>query len=167
MSFRDHDDHFNCVCDVVHFINDLQDAADEDLNNNCPTNCLNPVLGGNENKPYKRKNTRPFILYTRDGKPFEAFFKPNEGSHACPCDKEGKKIYDKIDFFCKSMFFRVENIEGCCALLRVLEPECTTSPCPEVDNPQKNLHLSDSCITVDLSNFIAIQCLDDIHLPGC
>ncbi|MCM3237985.1 CotY/CotZ family spore coat protein [Heyndrickxia oleronia] len=167
MGCKNHDDHTNCVCDVVNFINDLQDAVEED-ENNCPTNCLNPVLGANSHKKHHhRKNTRPFILYTEDG-PFEAFFKPTDGGcHDCPCEKDGKKIHDKIDFFCKSIFFRVENVEGCCAVLRVLEPECTTSPCPQIDRPEENLHLSESCITVDLRNFIAIQCLDDIHLPNC
>lgn len=56
MSYRDHDDRLNCVCDVVNFINDLQDAAEED-ENNCPTNCLNPVLGANTNNKHHHRKT--------------------------------------------------------------------------------------------------------------
>jgi hypothetical protein len=62
------DDDFNgfrdCVCDVVAFIDDIQDAVEE--NDLCPTNCLNPVLGDVFNKE-PRANTRPFVLYTEEG----------------------------------------------------------------------------------------------------
>ncbi|MGG4038845.1 CotY/CotZ family spore coat protein [Heyndrickxia ginsengihumi] len=162
MSLQKHDIH--CVCDIVHFINDLQDAIEDD--NNCPTHCLNPVLGGTSSKR-PPKNTRPFVLFTEDGKPFEAFFKPIHDGWYCPCDEDVDGNDKKaIDFFCKSKFFRVESVEGCCAVLRVLEPACINSACPQVDNPQENLMTSHSCITVDLNKFSAIQCLDDIYLEG-
>ncbi|MFD1735351.1 CotY/CotZ family spore coat protein [Bacillus salitolerans] len=147
----------DCVCDVVNFIADLQDAVEDDLD--CPTNCLRPVLGAFENK--HKANTRPFILYTEDGKPFEAFFKPE--TDECPCGEEhhGKKL----DFYCKSIFFRVESVDGCCAVLRVLEPDCLHSNCPQIADTD-NLRRTCSCITVDLRCFCAIQCLDDTFIPG-
>lgn len=138
----------NCVCDVVNFINDLQDAVDE--NENCPTNCLRPVLGVVEN--VQAPNTRPFILYTKEGKPFEAFYSSNE----CPND-------DDHDWYCKSKFFRVESVEDCCAVLRVLAP--TSHTCNVVNNTDY-LERTSSCITVDLNCFCAIQCLDDTFIPG-
>ncbi|MED1202538.1 CotY/CotZ family spore coat protein [Heyndrickxia acidicola] len=149
----------NCVCDVVNFINDLQDAVNNDPQ--CPTNCLNPVLGANTNM--MKPNTRPFILFTEDGKPFEAFFK------SADCDGSDDSLidsdYGKGDQICKSKFFRVENVDGCCAVLRVLEPRYVSSTCPQVDSPQNNLRASSSCLTVDLRCFCAIQCLEDIFLP--
>jgi spore coat protein Y len=148
----------DCVCDIVEFIDDLQDVVEDDR---CPTNCLNPVLGDvMDRKP--RANTRPFILFTEDGKPFKAFFKPLNTE----CDNEGSsrgKIDRDFDD-CKSPFFRVESVNNCCAVLRVLKP--TDDFCDVVKCPQDNLRVTNSCITVDLRCFCAIQCLDDIFLSG-
>ncbi|MDF0727945.1 CotY/CotZ family spore coat protein [Cytobacillus sp. S13-E01] len=153
----------DCVCDIVEFIDDLQDVV-EDVS--CPTNCLNPVLGDVFNQQ-PRANTRPFILFTEDGKPFKAFFK----SLDTECDHDGDNHHNhnhhgiNTDFeACKSPFFRVESVNDCCAVLRVLEPQddyCDIMACP-----QDNLRVTNSCITVDLRCFCAIQCLDDIYLRG-
>lgn len=134
----------NCVCDVVNFINDLQDAAED--NDGCPTNCLNPVLGANNNHHHHHNaNTRPFILYLENGCPFEAAFKKDT-------------ITDCEHAFDVSKFLRVENVENCCALIRVLK-------CFE-ENGNLRFRATDSCITVDLSCFCAIQCLEDTHVSG-
>ncbi len=156
---KDHD-HFKgeCVCDVVEFINDIQDAVDDD---NCGTDCLNPVLGANTDKKKLRANTRPFVLFTDEGKPFEAFF--NSYGHK----------------FCKSIFFRVESVNDCCAVLRVLRPE-RTEDFEDDYNHKKckedkiecevfgglELERTNNCITVDLRCFCAIQCLTDRHIEG-
>ncbi|MBF8418835.1 CotY/CotZ family spore coat protein [Heyndrickxia coagulans] len=141
MSSKSHEYSRTCVCDVVQFINDLQDAAVED--SSCPTNCLNPVLGANREK-HSHVNTRPFILYTKDGCAFEPFYQNHH--------------FDSCDDFCeKSKFLRVENVEGCCAVVRVLKCVC------EHHDGHSRVHFeaTDTCITLDLTDFIAIQCLED------
>jgi spore coat protein Y len=141
----------DCVCDVVAFIDDIQDAVEE--NDLCPTNCLNPILGDVFNQE-PRANTRPFVLYTEEGKLFKAFFKPVMHTH-----EKGKGFEE-----CDSPFFRVESVNDCCAVLRVLQP--TDEFCDVVKEPQEDLVATNSCITVDLRCFCAIQCLDDIFLRG-
>ena len=152
---KGHDFDVNCVCDVVRFINDLQDAVDND--DLCPESCLRPQLGGVANNN-NRANTRPFILYTKSGEPFEAFFDSGNA---------GK---------CTSPFFRVESVDGCCAVLRVL----TISRGPEGNdnqvcfyfkqrtNPGNPVRLvrTDQCVVVDLNCFCAIQCLEDLYVEG-
>ncbi|MDF2946221.1 MAG: cotZ [Bacillales bacterium] len=144
----------NCVLDVVQFINDLQNAVEDD---DCPTGCLNPVLGGVVS-PVNRANTRPFILYTECGDKFSAFFRTLDGR------------------LCKSFVFRVESVEDNCAVLRVLGVKFLDD-CEEVvgdvsmddllkDCKRIALFPTSSCITVDLRCFCAIQCLEDLYLPG-
>lgn len=145
MSCKDFD--LNCVCDVVRFINDLQDAVDTHAD--CPENCLRPqlgVVGGVADAP----NTRPFLLYTKKGELFEAFYRvPNTTT------------------FCPSPIFRVESVDGCCAVLRVLRPE-TTSPTPPkgCETFGGTLIATDQCVVVDLNCFCAIQCLEDRFIAG-
>ncbi|WP_018664522.1 CotY/CotZ family spore coat protein [Heyndrickxia acidiproducens] len=143
MSSKSYDNHSHaCVCDVVHFINDIQDAAVED--SSCPTNCLNPVLGGNKGH-HSHVNTRPFILYTKDGKPFEPVYKND--------------YFESCDDFCEeSKFLRVENVDGCCAVVRVLKCACDDD---HGDHSRVRFEATDTCITVDLTFFSAIQCLED------
>ena len=62
----------NCVAEVVAFINELQNAVIDPC---CLTNCLNPVLG--ERQEALQANTRPFILFGNDGKPFTAYYRQN------------------------------------------------------------------------------------------
>lgn len=69
MSCKDerHDHHHhrsNCVCDVVKFIDELQDCA----SSACPTGCDVPFLGANQGAKFA--NTRPFLLYTTEGELF-------------------------------------------------------------------------------------------------
>lgn len=149
MSCKDKHFNGNCVCDVVRFINDLQDAVIED-DNRCPESCLRPVLGAT-NGPCNKPNTRPFILYTKDGSPFEAYFNSGSGSN------------------CTSRIFRVESVDGCCAVLRVLQIE------PGADTPNaicqylagegnRRLVATSQCVVVDLDCFCAIQCLEDVFI---
>lgn len=143
----------NCVAEVVSFINELQNAVVEPC---CLTNCLNPVLG--ERLEALQANTRPFILFTADGNPFTAYYRK----------KQKCGSYDDYKL-CPSFIFRVECIEGNCAILRVLkmEKEYRGEEVTYDDDgctPRFCLELTDSCITCDLSRFTAIECLEDIRL---
>ncbi|KMP71743.1 spore coat protein, partial [Bacillus cereus] len=101
-------------------------------------------------------NTRPFILYTKTGDPFEAF--------APSASLVG----------CRSPIFRVESVDDdSCAVLRVLSVVLgDSSPVPPTDDPictflavpNARLVSTSTCITVDLSCFCAIQCLRDVTI---
>ncbi|AZB42395.1 spore coat protein [Bacillus sp. FJAT-42376] len=131
---------FGCVCDAVENINDLQNAVEEQCSTSCFSNLLSPAntLG----------DTIPFILYTKKGTPFKAY--GNVG---------GLTAGDCFN----TIFFRVENINGCCATLRLLiafgeDTEVLdfheNSPCDVF-----RLEKTDFCIEVDLNCFCSIQCL--------
>ena len=62
-----HECDFNCVSNVVRFIHELQECA----TTTCGSGCEVPFLGAHNNASVA--NTRPFILYTKTGEPFEAF----------------------------------------------------------------------------------------------
>ena len=101
-------------------------------------------------------NTRPFILYTKAGAPFEAFA-PSANLTSC-----------------RSPVFRVESIDDDdCAVLRVLSVVLgDTSPVPPTGDPictflavpNARLISTNTCLTVDLSCFCAIQCLRDVTI---
>ncbi|WP_459500778.1 CotY/CotZ family spore coat protein [Bacillus sp. C1] len=140
----------NCVSDVVNFINELQDCA----TGSCPTGCEVPFLGAHHGA--KVANTRPFVLFTKNGDPFSAFFTGTSTT------------------FCRSSIFRVESVENSCAVLRVLEVFSGGSPLPPDQDPvctflaipQAELRSTSSCITVDLDCFCAIQCLRDVFVSN-
>ena len=152
-----------CVCEVVRAILEIQNQATNDECSGCTTNCFLEPLGGIVSPARKSADTRVFKLLTNTGKPFMATFSS-----------------DKYDDVCVSMYFRVEDMfDDCCATLRVLIPlaedeesvnllaECGT---------QIDLHCvcdvagfapSNSCVTVDLSCFCAVQCVMDVDLCIC
>ncbi|WP_404408733.1 CotY/CotZ family spore coat protein [Jeotgalibacillus malaysiensis] len=161
----DHHHHRNCVCEVVRAIKDIQDNAVDVDCQPCLTDCFLEPLGDLVAPSRRRRaDTRVFTLKTKDGSPFHAFYKDT----------------DFKDHDCISVFFRVESIfDGCCATLRVLEPrdhdgkevdllnECGTKIklsklCKVVD-----FDSTDSCVTVDLSCFCAVQCIKDVNLGIC
>lgn len=153
----------NCVCDVVRAILDIQNQGiNEECE--CPTNCFLEPLGGLVSPARTTADTRVFMLLTKDGTPFKAFFREN-GSPDCTCF---------------SVFFRVEDVfDGCCATLRVLEP--LTSDNKEVQiisdhGSEVNLKsickvtkfaATNSCVTVDLNCFCGVQCITDVFLGVC
>jgi spore coat protein Y len=137
---KDHDN--NCVCDAVEQILAEQEAVEEIT---CPTSCfsnlLNPVAG--------TRDTIPFILTDKKGGLFTAF------------GNVGGLTGDMTCF--KTIFFRAESVDDCCATLSLLRPvdmdgntECVTDPC---DEDFFGLEKSDFCVEVDLDCFCAIQCL--------
>ncbi|MBJ8069643.1 spore coat protein [Bacillus mycoides] len=144
-----HDCDFNCVSNVVRFIHELQECA----TTTCGSGCEVPFLGAHNSASVA--NTRPFILYTKAGTLFEAF--APSGSLTS----------------CTSPIFRVESIDDDgCAVLRVLTVTIGGDPISPGDNPictflnvpTATLKGTNSCITVDLSCFCAIQCLRDVTI---
>ncbi|QOR67610.1 spore coat protein [Cytobacillus suaedae] len=134
---------FNCVCEAVENIKDLQDAVEDQCPTSCFSNLLSPVANLGD--------TIPFILYTKKGDLLKAFGNVGELMGG--------------DCF-KTPFFRVEDIRGnCCATLSLLMPlrngdlvdfdDCDVDVC-DVNGLVK----TDFCIEVDLTCFCAIQCLN-------
>ncbi|WP_028402622.1 CotY/CotZ family spore coat protein [Ectobacillus panaciterrae] len=128
----------NCVCDVVQMIAEIQDVSTDF---SCTSNCLNPVLG-TSNQNGMRPNTRVFSLYTSEGERFEVDFFIN----GCEPDS--------------SPFFRVESVDDCCAVLRVLRlvNEGNMAMC--------KFEATAQCIIVDLNCFCAIACIEDTFVSG-
>lgn len=137
---KDHDN--NCVCEAVEQILAEQEAVEEIT---CPTSCfsnlLNPVAG--------TKDTIPFILTNKEGELFTAF------------GNVGGLTGDMTCF--KTIFFRAESVEDCCATLSLLRPVDvdgnTISVLDPCDEDFFGLEKSDFCVEVDLDCFCAIQCL--------
>jgi len=173
----------NCICDVVRAIKDIQDAATD---NDCAAcqSCFLEPLGGLVSPSRHQADTRVFMLLTKDGTPFKAFFRHfdrfdnGNGHHHDDKDKDkgGKKGKNES---CFSVFFRVEDVfDGCCATLRVLVPFDRDDKEIELINKDGNLdlneicnvrdfRLSNSCITVDLNCFCGIECVADVFLGVC
>ena len=140
----------NCVCNVVQFIHELQECTSANYSSDYDLPLLGPSC------KVVLANTRPFILFTKSGKPFEAYI-PSTGPN------------------CFTPIFRVESVdEDCCAVLRALivftngEPNPTTDPvCTYLTTPQAELRATSSCVTVDLHCFCGIQCLRDASVSNC
>lgn len=165
-----HDRHSTqCVCDVLRAIKDIQDNGADDDCKVCTTSCFMEPLGGIHNTGKRNPiDTRVFMLLTKNGDPFKAFFRD----------------VDSPATNCYSVFFRVEEVFGnCCATLRVLEPRRRTTPGNSVEVDILNgrgttlnlreicsvnvFEATESCITVDLSCFCGVQCVDDVNLNIC
>ncbi|MEH6890296.1 CotY/CotZ family spore coat protein [Bacillus sp. JJ864] len=135
----------NCVCDVVNFINELQDCA----TSTCPTGCDVPFLGAHQGS--RLANTRPFILFNSQGTAFSGYIPAT--------DLEGH-----------SSILRVESVDVCYAVLRVLEvPNVPPGQNPIsyfLNTPTATLQATNSVVTVDLNCFCAVQCLRDTHVAG-
>ncbi|PGC68537.1 spore coat protein [Bacillus toyonensis] len=144
-----HDFDFNCVSNVVRFIHELQECA----TTTCGSGCEVPFLGAHNTASVA--NTRPFILYTKAGEPFEAFA------------PSGSLVS------CRTPIFRVESIDDDCAVLRALAvvlgdgssvPPGDDPICTFLNVPNARLVSTPACLTVDLSCFCAIQCLRDVTI---
>ncbi|AWE06463.1 spore coat protein CotZ [Lysinibacillus sp. 2017] len=153
-----------CVCEVVRAILEIQNAAVQDECSNCTTNCFLEPLGGIVNPARSSVDTRVFTLLTKDGSPFFAQFSTSDGD----CEP------------CVSIYFRVEDVfDGCCATLRVLVPlDENEDPVDLLNDDGTKISLrevckvtqfatSESCVTVDLDCFCAVQCIDDVDLGIC
>ncbi|MER1955767.1 MAG: CotY/CotZ family spore coat protein [Solibacillus sp.] len=152
-----------CVCEVVRAILEIQNAAVQDECSTCTTNCFLEPLGGIVNPARSSADTRVFTLLNKDGSPFFATFSSTSDEPPCV-----------------SIYFRVEDIfDGCCATLRVLVPEDDNGRTVDLLNNDgtaisfrdvcrvTRFVASDSCVTVNLDCFCAVQCIDDVDLGIC
>lgn len=152
-----------CVCEVVRAILDIQNQAVDEECSTCTTNCFLEPLGGIVSPARPSADTRVFTLSTKTGVPFIATFSSEE-----------------FDDVCISVFFRVEDVfDGCCATLRVLVPLDERGHAVQLVNGDDSkislsalcdvvdFAASDSCITVDLDCFCAVQCIADVDLGIC
>ncbi len=138
---RDNNPHHNnecCVCESVKKIDRIQKKLGQ--NAGC-LSCESPVLGSN----VLSFNTRPFILYCEDGTVFRTV------TSIDPTDQTPETY---------GFVYRVEEVCDCCAILRVL----TVTGSTPVRVIGAQVASTNVCITVDLCEFIAIQCLPDTFL---
>lgn len=151
----------NCVCQVVRAIKDIQDEAAEEECIRCTTNCFIEPLGELTSPVRERADTRVFTLTGKNGELFKGLFRGHNGN-------------------CVSVFFRVEDMfDNCCATLRVLIPLNKEKHMvgPLINEfghinfdelcKVRNWASSNSCITVDLHCFCAVQCIADVDLEIC
>ena len=152
-----------CVCEVVRAILDIQNQAVQDDCSSCTTNCFLEPLGGIVSPARSSADTRVFTLLTKCGSPFMANFSSEMNT----------------DDVCTSIYFRVEDVfDDCCATLRVLIPLGRTGVVDLLNTDGTHINMravcdvedfaaSDSCVTVDLSCFCAVQCIADVDLEIC
>ncbi|CAM5190133.1 Spore coat protein Z OS=Ureibacillus acetophenoni OX=614649 GN=SAMN05877842_101260 PE=4 SV=1 [Ureibacillus acetophenoni] len=161
-----HHDNRGCICEVVKSILKIQNAAVRN-DDDCGTSCFLEPLGGLSHRR-RGADTRVFMLLDKLGKPF-------------------KVVARKGDEFFFTPFFRVEDVFGdCCATLRALAPikehhspahdpdivdnivdEGTDNLDPDKFDDIKRFKKTETCVTVDLNNFTAIQCVADEDLFEC
>lgn len=116
-----------CIAKVLKVINVLQkEATCENTNEGCSR----PFLGPNGTMLY---NTRPITLYSKTGNLFTANYYVNNN-------------------LTTSSVFRVEDVNGCCATLRILQSTGDTYTS------------TNEFITINLECFCIIRCLNDISL---
>ncbi len=153
-----HDKHDrDCVCETVRAIKEAQDAVDRH-EDDCDNNCFD-LLGNEEcgcHKKRHRHDTIPFFLQNDQGIPF---FTATVRQRNSGCE------------VVITPFFRVSKIKDCCATLELLDTGIDI-PFPPQGNSMAmfaalqndtrclDLRRTGKCITVDLTCFCAIQCLD-------
>ncbi|MFD1705654.1 CotY/CotZ family spore coat protein [Siminovitchia sediminis] len=150
----------NCVCQVVKAIKDIQDQAEDECEP-CTSSCFVEPLGDLGVRGKKHADTRVFTLTFKNGEFLKGLYKGHQGK-------------------CVSIYFRVEEIfDNCCATLRVLVPLKSDGRTVvniidangNIDYAQlcevKDWGRSNSCITVDLHCFCAVQCIADVDLQLC
>lgn len=126
----------NCIADVLKVILLLQENVCG--NDSCLQTCDRAFLGQNSATFF---NTRPIVLYTcaTGSTPLEM---PTSRDPAVTTS---------------SSVFRLEKLDGCCATLRVLEPNPdTTAILPYVT--------TNSFFTINLNCVCALRCLDDTYI---
>ena len=116
-----------CISKILKVIDVLQ----KECNTECfPEGCNRPFLGSSGLLMF---NTRPITLYTRSGNIFTVNYYVDNTLNT-------------------SSVFRVEDVDGCCATLRILAPSGDTY----IDTGE--------FVTVNLECFCILRCLNDIFL---
>ncbi|MEK4228505.1 CotY/CotZ family spore coat protein [Solibacillus sp. FSL H8-0538] len=165
-----------CVCEVVRAVLEIQNRATNDDCSSCTTNCFLEPLGGIVSPARTSADTRVFTLLTKFGTPFMASFSPVVDNH----NHNSKNRNNDCDDICTSIYFRVEDVfDGCCATLRVLQPLDNDGDPVDLLNEDgtaismraicgvTDFAATDSCVTVDLDCFCAVQCIADVNLGIC
>ena len=116
-----------CIAKILKVIDVLQK---ESICENLPEGCSRPILGIVEPNNF---NTRPITLYTRDGSLFTVNY-----------------YVDNV--LTTSSVFRVENVTGCCATLRILATNGETYTS------------TNEFVTINTECFCILRCLNDISL---
>ena len=117
-----------CLAKILKVIDILQ----KECNSDCISEgCDRPFLGGLEFSIY---NTRPITLYSRSGNLFTVTYYVNNVPTT-------------------SSIFRVENVKGCCAKLRIL-----------VSNEDGSYTATNEFVTVNLECFCILRCLSDTSI---
>ncbi len=159
-----HDKHGkDCICETVRAIKEVQDSVERD--DDCDNNCFD-LLGHKKCRCRRRSrhDTIPFFLQNDQGIPFfTATVRERDPGVGCEV--------------IVTPFFRVSKIKGCCAVLELLDtglnfdiPDVTQmNPLAMFQVMQDeerclSLRRTGKCITVDLSCFCAIQCLDPANV---
>ena len=114
----------NHLLDILSLINNLQKNV---VCNNTNNSCTKPILGDNNNLIY---NTRPVSFYLCNNSPLTVTYTNGESS-----------------------IFRVENINGDCITVRILETD-----------ENNNITSTNEFATVCINCVAAIRCLSDISL---
>ncbi|WAA13130.1 CotY/CotZ family spore coat protein [Fervidibacillus halotolerans] len=151
---------YECVRDTLKEILQYQRESEEICKNGCEV-AINELL----NPSVKRKNTIPFILYTKDGCPFKS-----DGVTTFRC-----KCCNEVKYHCFTTFlFRIKGLKKDCAILELLafkhEDDCSCSmeacnPYEQIDCENvKDLYRTGIYIKVDPSCFCSISCLPPINL---
>ncbi|EGQ27154.1 spore coat protein Y [Sporosarcina newyorkensis 2681] len=176
----------NCICEVVRFIKRVQSTSPEVDCVECDTDCFMAPLGSLTLPARGRVNTRVFSLLTDDGDYFKAVFRGGKRNHrprpqprATEDEVSGRRPGPSPapSTSCVSVFFRVQKVfDSCCATLQVLQPLKDGRPfditnngkiCVEKICQVNGFEATDTCLTVDLSCFCGIQCIDDVFIDFC
>ena len=144
-----------CICEVVKTILKLQNQAVRH-DDTCGTSCFIEPIGGLTK--HGHADTRVFMLLDHLGRPFKVVAKGKDCTYSY------------------TPFFRVEDVFGdCCATLRAvvaveddeavdLFEEDPNVMSPEAFEDITKFKKTETCVTVDLNNFTAIQCVADVDL---
>lgn len=166
-----HEHQLHCVCKTVKRINEAQKKAAYRKKIRC-IGCeqsINDLLHPKK-KTVSDKTTIPFILYNQKGKPFIA-----KSVDKSPIECHPDTTYYKV---VKTPFLKVRHIDpdSCCAHVELLRPvnanKLPVANCAKdfedffnEKTPFKTIHLQETgiCLTLDLTCFCGILCLDAIH----
>ena len=142
-----------CICEVVKTILKLQNQAVRH-DDTCGTSCFIEPIGGLTR--HGHADTRVFMLLDNLGRPFKVVAKNKDCTYT------------------PTPFFRVEDVFGdCCATLRAvvaMEEEASVELFEEGEMVAEafeditRFKKTETCVTVDLNNFTAIQCVADVDL---
>lgn len=123
----------NCIAEILKVINILQDEVCP--GDTCLNTCTRAFLGSGATAEF---NTRPVTLYTCNGTPVAMPISNTPGETET------------------STIFRVEKVKDCCATLRVLTYDTTTT----------TYTATNSFFTINTNCCCSIKCLADTFIEG-